>query len=312
MENLLLTVNIVLPIFLVMVVGFCARRGGLINDDHVKAMNRLVFRIFLPVSLAKSLMTVDSQAPMNLSAMLFCMAGVFATFLAALALVPRFEKDNARRGVLIQGSFRSNYAIFGIPLAEALFPAGDGGLSAMMVMATIPLFNVLAVTTFEMFRGGRCSAGKVVKGIAKNPLIWGCAIGYALMRLPVEVPAFAMSTVSKLASVASPLALFVLGASIDPKKLGGNAKALVWGVSVRLVLAPAVLLSLALLAGFRGAAFATLMIAFASPCAVSSHTMAAQMGGDDELAAQLVMLTTVLSSATIFLMIFLFKTLGIF
>lgn len=312
MENLLLTVNIVLPIFLVMVAGYATRRSGMINDDHVKAMNRLVFRIFLPASLVKSLMTVDPDTPMDFSAMLFCMAGILVTFVAAMLLVPRFEKVNSRRGVLIQGAFRSNYAIFGIPLAESLFPQGDGGMAAMMVLATIPLFNVLAVTTLEIYRGGRCNAGKVVRGILKNPLIWACVIGYALSRMPFELPEFVFSTISKLASVASPLALFVLGASIDLAKLGGNAKALLWGVGTRLVLVPAVALTAALLLGFRGPAFAALMIAFATPCAVSSYTMAAQMDGDEDLAAQLVMLTTVLSSFTIFAMVFLFKSLGVF
>lgn len=312
MDNLLLTVNIVLPIFLVMVVGYCTRKSGMINGDHVKAMNRLVFRIFLPLSLAKSLMTVDPDTPMNFSAMLFCMAGILATFMAAAAVVPRFEKVDSRRGVLIQGAFRSNYAIFGIPLAEALFPEGDGGMAAMMVLATVPLFNVLAVTTLEMYRGGRCNVGKVLLGVLKNPLIWGCAFGFAILKLPFDLPEFAMSTVSKLASIASPLALFVLGASIDLKKLGGNAKALFWGVSTRLVIVPAVVLSLAILLGFRGPVFSALMIAFATPCAVSSYTMAAQMDGDEDLAAQLVMVTTVLSSLTIFCMVFLFKTMGIF
>lgn len=311
MENLLLTVNIVLPIFLVMVVGYATRRSGMVNDDHVKVMNRLVFRIFLPMSLVKSLMAVDPDAPMDFSAMLFCMAGILATFFVAMLLVPRFEKENPRRGVLIQGAFRSNYAIFGIPLAEALFPQGDGGMAAMMVLATVPLFNVLAVTTLEIYRGGRCNAGKVVRGILKNPLIWACVIGYALSRLPFEMPEFVGSTIAKLASVASPLALFVLGASIDLSKLGGNVKALAWGVSARLVFVPAVALTAALLLGFRGPAFAALMIAFASPCAVSSYTMAAQMDGDEDLAAQLVMLTTVLSSLTIFAMVFLFKTMGV-
>ena len=312
MENLLLTVNIVLPIFLLMVVGYACRAAGWMGEDHVKVMNRLVFRLFLPMSLVKSLMNVDPGAPVDARALALCVGGILLTFAAGLAVVPRFEKVNARRAVLIQGLFRSNYAIFGIPLAEALFPQGDGGVAAMMVITTIPVFNVLAVITLESYRGGKCSWRKVLTGIAKNPLIWACAAGYALMRAPFELPQFATATIGKLASVSSPLALFVLGATIDLKQFSGNRRALFWGVGGRLVIVPAVLLTITGLLGVRGAEFAALMIAFASPCAVSSYTMAAQMDGDAELAAQLVMVSTVFSSVTIFLMIFLFKTLGIF
>lgn len=312
MDNLVVTLNVVLPVFLVMVAGYLCKSLKIVADSTVNGMNKLVFQVFLPCSLAKSLMSVDRNMPMEYSVLLFCMAGVLATFLAGMLIVPRLVKENPRRGVLIQGMFRSNYAIFGIPLAQALFPQGDGGVAAMMVMATIPLFNVLAVVTLEYFRGGKCSFGKVLLGIVKNPLIWGCLIGFAVMQLAIDLPQFAILTVEKLAAIASPLALFVLGASIDLKKIGGNLRTLLWGTAARLVFVPAVLLPIAYGLGFRGPEFAALMIAYASPCAVSSYTMAAQMDGDGDLAAQMVMLTTVASAFTIFLMVFLFKSLNIF
>lgn len=312
MSNLLLTVNTVLPVFLVMVVGFVCRELKLVKPDAVKAMNRLVFQVFLPVSLAKSLMTVDPDVRIDYSVMLYCAAGILATFFAGMLLVPRFVADNRRRGALIQGIYRSNYAILGIPLIESLFPGGDNGVSAMIALITVPLFNILAVITLETFRGGRFSLPKILIGIIRNPLILGCAAGFIIGKLPFTVPEFLMSTITKLGSIASPLALFSLGATIDLKKIGGNAKALLAGVSARLIIAPGFLLFFAYLLGYRGAEFAALMIAFGSPCAVSSYTMAAQMDSDEELAAQMVMLTTVFSVFTIFLMVLLFQNVGIF
>ena len=125
------------------------------------------------------------------------------------------------------------------------------------------------------------------------------------------MPEFVTSTINRVASVSSPLALFVLGATIDPDKLLGNAKALLWGSAARLAIVPAVMLSIAIAMGFRGPELATLMITFGSPCAVSSYTMAAQMDSDADLAGQLVMLTTVASAVSVFIMIFLFKTIGV-
>lgn len=312
MDNFLLTLNIVLPIFLVMVAGFACRRGGLVSTEGISAINKLVFKVFLPCSLCKSLMNVDPNSIVNPGVLAFAFVGVFIVFLLGFVIIPRIEKDNRRRGVMIQGLFRSNYAIFGIPVCEALFPQGDGGVAAMMVIATVPLFNALAVVSLESFRGGRVNVKKILVGIAKNPLIWGCVIGYLLMQFKVPVPEFATSTLSKLASVASPLALFALGGSINLQTFKHNARPLSIVVLGRLVVIPLLSLLCAYIAGYRGAEFAVMMIVFGSPCAVNSYTMAAQMDGDAELAAQQVMMTTILSSVSMFAMIFAFKMLGIF
>ncbi|MBQ4089400.1 MAG: AEC family transporter [Clostridia bacterium] len=312
MANFILTCNMVIPVFLVMVVGYVCRQLKMVSAENVSAMNKLVFKIFLPVSLAKSLMTLDPNADISYSVMLYCALGVIATFILAILIVPRCVKGNPQRGAMIQALFRSNYAILGIPLIESLFPAGDGGVSAMMVMITVPLFNVLAVVTLETYRGGKFNLLKILKGILKNPLIWGCVIGFIIFKCEIKLPELVSSTVSKLASVASPLALFSLGATIDLKKFSGNMKLLIPTVAGRLVIVPGVLLFIAYLIGYRGPEFAALMIAFGSPCAVSSYTMAAQMDSDGELAAQLVMMTTVLSILSIFLMVLLFKGVGVF
>ncbi len=312
MNNFLLTCNIVFPIFLVMLIGFLARRFGLMNEETVKGCNKLVFRIFLPVSLCRSIMNVDPNNGISGTLPLFAMAGALAIFAVCMVLIPRVEPENSRRGVMIQGIFRSNYAIFGIPLTQSLFPQGDGGVAAMMVVAVIPIFNVLAVITLEIFRGGKFDLKRIILGVLKNPLIWGCLIGFVIMKAGIPVPSVIGKTVDSLASLASPLALFALGASLKPGKIAGNAKALAISVIGRLLAVPAVMLTAAYLLGWRGVEFATLMIVFASPTAVSSFTMAEQMGGDPDLAAQQVVLTTVLSSVTIFAMVFLFKTWGVF
>lgn len=312
MENFVLTLNIVLPVFLVMVIGFCCRRSGLVSAEGISALNKLVFKLFLPCSLCKSLMNVKQDSIVNPGVLIFGFIGVIVVCLLGFLIIPRIEKDNRRRGVMIQGLFRSNYAIFGIPICEALFPQGDGGVAAMMVIATVPLFNALAVISLESFRGGRVNIKKILIGIAKNPLIWGCVIGYLLMQFRVPVPEFAASTLNKLASIASPLALFALGGSINLQSFRNNMKPLSIVVLGRLVVIPLAALLVAFLAGYRGAEFAVMMIVFGSPCAVSSYTMAAQMDGDAELAAQQVMLTTIFSSLSVFIMIFAFKTFGIF
>ena len=318
MTNLLLTTNIVLPIFLLMAVGFCCRQLSIVNEAGFSAINKAVFRIFLPASLCQSIMSIDPDSIVNPSALLFAAVGVTVIFLLGCLIVPRLVKDNRRRGVIIQDLYRSNYAIFGLPVCEALFPQGDGGMAAMMVVIAIPLFNAYSVIALERYRdhgegdGGKVNFRKIFLGIAKNPLIHGCLIGLVIMQLHIPIPQFAAATLSKLAVIASPLALFALGGAINPQALRGNTKSLCAMVFIRLLFIPAIALSAAYALGYRGVAFAVMMIVFASPCAVSSYTMADQMGGDSDFAAQVVMLTTVFSAFTMFALIFLCKTLGIF
>ena len=312
LNNLIVTSDIVLPLFLVMLVGYLCRVGGLISEDTAKGCNKLVFRIFLPLSLCRSIMRVPKGQVLAPGLIGFTVAGVLIVFFIGMLLIPRIEKDNRKRGVMLQGLFRSNYAIFGVPLCEALFPQGDGGVAAMMVAVVIPLFNVLAVVSLETFRGGQFNIKKIALGVVKNPLIWGCLAGYIVMQTGIALPVIVTSTVDKLASVASPLALFVLGASLKPGRIKDNVRQLCVTVTARLVVVPALALGAAYLIGWRGPQFAALLIAFSSPIAVSSFAMAEQMDGDPDLAVQQIVLTTMLSLATIFALVFLCKNMGIF
>ncbi|MCQ2437229.1 MAG: AEC family transporter [Clostridia bacterium] len=312
MQNLILTTNVVLPVFLVMVVGYLCRRFGMVSADNVSAMNKLVFRLFLPASLVKSLMTVDRSVPMDYTVLLFALGGILTIFVLGLIFVPMFEKDNRRRGVILQGLFRSNYAIFGVPLCEALFAENGSGLPAMLVLVVVPIFNILAVVSLERYRGGTVSIARMLKGIAKNPLIWACIIGFVLMELGNPLPEPLAQTVGKLAAVSSPLALFVLGATIELRRVGRNKLSLTVMVLMRLLIVPAAALVVAYLMGIRGEAFGALMIVFGSPCAVSSYIMAAQMDGDGELAAQQVMITAAVGALGMSLLISVSESLGIF
>ena len=113
-----------------------------------------------------------------------------------------------------------------------------------------------------------------------------------------------------LSRAATPLAFTMLGATLSMDGFLKNRKVLTITVLVRMLLVPAVTLSLSLLAGFRGPDLAGLMVFFASPVAVSSFTMAQQMGADGELAGQLVALTSTVSLITIFCITFLFQSMG--
>lgn len=312
MENLVLSFNIVMPLFLLMAVGYFAKRIHLIDGPTGKALNNLVFRIFLPVLLFRNVATSTIETVMRPGVFIYAAIAVSIEFLLLFVLVPRLEPVREKCGVLIQGIARSNYALFGIPVVEAIFPGGDTSVASVMVAVIVPVLNVFAVIALETYRGGKADFRKIAKSIVKNPLIISTLLGLVALLLGVKLPTVLDKATNDLGKVATPLALFVLGSSFEFKALSGNKIELLVSVPAKLLFSPLLFAAPAALLGFRGVEFASVLIAFAAPAAVNSFTMAQQIGGDAELAGQHVVLTSAFSAVTVFLLIFLSKQLGLF
>ena len=311
MSELLFAANTVLPLLLLMSAGFFSRKIGLLNDGLVKGINQLIFKLFLPVNLFMSVLKTPYDTQISGKEFLFVFFGLMVLFLLLMVIVPRVEKDKSKVGVLIQGMGRANYAFFGIPLVAMLFPGQDTSLAALMVTVTVPVYNVMSVIALSAFGGGKVSPKKIVLNILKNPLIISSLLGYGCWMLKLQLPGFLNTTLSDMAKVATPLALFTLGGAITIKSAVSHKKQLLLGVIGKLIAAPVIFLTLAVLMGIRGVALACVLISFGAPTAVSSYPMAQQMGGDGELAAEIVAMTSVCSILTTFLFVFLLKTMAL-
>ncbi|SCJ50407.1 auxin efflux carrier [uncultured Clostridium sp.] len=311
MDNLILSLNIILPLFVLMAVGYLARRLKMLDDKTIRVMNNLVFRLFLPILLCKNIMD-STEGNISGGVFIFAGVGVVALYLLLFLIIPLIEKDNTKRGVMIQAIGRSNYALFGIPLVQSIFPGADTSIASLLVAITIPLYNVLSVIALEVYRGGKTDVGKIIKNIVTNPLIIGSIIGIILLKTKLPLAPFITTSIGNLAQIASPLALFMLGAFFEFSKVGHNARQLTICVIGKLVISPLIFLSLAVWLGFRGPELASLMVVFGAPTAVNSFTMAQQMGGDEELAGQQVVFSSALSTITVFLFVFAAKSFNLF
>lgn len=307
MESMRIALEIVLPLFLLMAVGYLIRLTGIMNETSVRQTNKAIFMIFLPLLVFQNIYTTELQESFDSWLFIYALTGVILQFLLSLCIAFLTERDNARRGVMLQGMFRSNFVLFGIPICTALFGEQAAGLASILIAVIIPLYNVLAVVSLEMFNGGHPSFFRTLKGILTNPLILASAAGILCLIFRVTLPAVVKTTVSGLASIATPLAFVILGASFGFRDVSGCAKSLCVTLGVKLIFFPVLFLGLAILLGFRGAPLAVLLTVFASPIAVSSFSMAQQMGGDDKLAGQLVIFSSLLSVITMFLFIFILK-----
>ena len=311
MQNFLISFNVVFPIFLMMALGFLLKALKIMSETTVKQVNNVIFRVFLPLMLFKNVYESDIDSVFDPKLILFAAISVISLVLVLFILIPLIEKDNAKRGVLIQGIFRSNFVIFGLPITEALCGTGVSGSASVLVAIIIPIYNLFAVITLEYFGDKKAGFKKIIKGIVTNPLIIASVLGLLVSLCGLKFPSVIEKSVSSVASITTPLALIILGASINFGAVKCNLKDILIGVLGRLVAVPAIFLSLAVFVfGFRGPDLAILLALFATPAAVSSFTMAQQMGGDDDLAGEIVMFGTTACVLTVFLWILLFVNKG--
>ena len=307
MENFLLSLNIVIPVFLIMGLGYAAKALKWLDDKSAKVMNALIFKIFLPILLCNNIRNADISKLANPGVFIYVAVGLCVLFGVSMLLMPLFSRDGRRTGVLVQGICRANYAFLGLPLIAAMFPGQDTSVASLMVAATVPFYNALSVVALEIYRGGQIKPGKILKNIAKNPLIIGCVVGLVLLLAGIKLPMVLDKAMTDVGKAATPMALFLLGASFSFSAVRGNGRDLSFAVAMKLVIVPLIFVGIALLLGFREVPLASVLIAFGAPTAVSSFTMAQQMDGDDVLAGQIVVFTTLLSVVSLVAFIFVFK-----
>lgn len=312
MGNFMTSFNVVFPIFVMMAIGYFIKNIKFIDDNTVKKNNALVFKLFLPMMLFKNVYESDISSVFNPKLIMFSLISSLIIIAVLFVIVPVFEKDNRKRGVLIQGMFRSNFVIFGVPVTEALCGSEVTGSAAVLVAIIVPVFNFFAVIALAVFDTKKTDFKSVLFNIIKNPLIIASAFGLGALLLGIRLPHVIEESVSYLAKVTTPLALMMLGASINFKRIGDNLVSMTCAVLVKLVIIPLIFVGAGIFVfGFRGAELAILLALFATPPAVSSFTMAQQMGSDDELAGLLVMFGTSFCLITMFVWIYIIKTLGL-
>lgn len=311
MENLIISFNVVLPLFLCIMLGYFLRRIHMVDTPSLNKMNQLCFKVFLPIYLFNNISTTNLSAAFNGKLLAVAIGGLVGQFFLLMFLIPKIEKENSRRGVLIQAIFRSNFALFGLPVALSLCGTENIGPTSLLVGLTVPVFNILAVVTLESFRGGKPNVKKMLKGIATNPLIIASFIGILFNLLEFTLPSAVQKSVTDLGGVATPLSLVALGGSFTVSKVKAYRKQLAIGVLGRLVFSPLLMVSIGIAMGFRNENLIPLLIMSGAPTAVSSFPMAQQMDGDGELAAGLVVFSSGLAIFTMFLWIFVLKQGGV-
>lgn len=310
LANLSYSVNAILPIFLLVLLGAVLKRFGWVDDSFCALADRIVFKIALPVMLFLEVAQSKVSDNLDPALILFLVVSVTATFATVSVLAALFMKDQTKRGAFIQGTCRSNFAILGVPLAVNMFGEAGGQTIAIAMPFVILMFNSYSVIILSIFSGGtqKVNFKSILKNVVTNPLIIAVVLGLPFMFFGIPIPTAASKTLSYLSNLCTPLALISLGANFRTEALRGRFGYAVLGSIGKTIIVPAAALTAAALCGLRGPSLGVVLICFGAPTAVSSYIMAKKMDNDHELAAQILLLSTFICVLTIFLGIFILKT----
>lgn len=327
MNPLLFVLRAVVPIVLIVALGYFLKRLGLIPQEIIKPINKLIFQLLLPIMLFTNVCSIEDLTSIGWKYVLYSAGAILLIFGIAFPLSYWATDKNERRAPLIQCAFRSNYALIGIPLAVSLCGDAASGTATLLSLISIPLFNILAVITFSLFDSSQKNfcVGKVLIGIGKNPLIIGILSGvtvslikYAFKQNGIGIDTLDNSVLyvfhkalQDLSKIATPLALLALGAQFEFTAVKHLRKEIIVGVIMRTLVAPIIGIGFALLFfDFTPIEYASMIGLFCTPVAVSVVPMAQEMGGDAELSGQLVVFTTLSSTVSIFAFSVLLKAVG--
>ncbi len=335
LDSLIFAANSIIPMMLLMLLGYVLGRRGFFSAETVRQMNRFTFRFCVSAMMFRGIYTLSSLSDIRLNTMCFVLVSVIALTVLGWAEAHLFTKDRSRRGVIVQNSFRSNIGVIGLYLASSLGGAEGSSVCAGIQTPVIIYNNIMAVTVLTVYSGGAGrspGAREVLRRIAVNPMILGQAAGIVCLVIRQFIPRgadgalafslardlpFLYSAIDSLASLTAPLLLVLLGAQVDFGAVSHFRKELIVGVAHRLLIAPAVGFALALLAQRMGfitltnALAASLVGLYASPAAVASAVMTEEIGGDAELARQYVVWTSALSSLSLFVLVLALRRMGL-
>ena len=313
MENLIFSLNATIPIFLMMLLGMLFRKLGWMDEVFAAKMNKFVFLVPLPVLLFEQLATVDFSEVWDIKFILFCFV-VTAISITISTLISLLWKDRSIKGEFIQATYRSSAALLGIAFIQNIY--GTAGMAPLMIIGSVPLYNIMAVVVLSFFKPGNNSfdkalVKKTLKGIVTNPIIIGIVAGFVWSALKLPMPLILHKTVSSIGATATPMGLMSMGATFEMKKATSKMKPTLVAVFMKLVGFCAIFLPVAALLGFRNEELIAILVMLGSATTVSCFVMARNMGHEGTLSSGVILLTTLLSAFTLTMWLDVLRSFGV-
>lgn len=313
MEQLIFSFNATIPVFLVMVIGYLLKQFSIIDASFVKTLNTFNYKITLPVLLFLDIAESDFYSVWDTRYVLYCFLVTLFCIVATWIIAGTFYRNRLLLGELIQASYRSSAAVLGIAFIQNIY--GTSGMAPLMIIGTVPLYNVAAVCILSFTGPDACGLNRQallrsLKGIVTNPIIIGIGLGMLASACSISFPVILDKTLHNISVLATPLALLGLGAGFEGRRALKLLRPTAVICLLKLIVFPALFLPPAIYFGFTSEKLVAILIMLGSPTTVSCYIMAKNMGHDGTLTSSAVVATTCLSSVTLTLYLFLLKGLG--
>ena len=313
MEHLIFSLNATIPIFLTMVLGYLFKQCRMIDEPFVKVLNKFNFQVTLPVMLFEDLAGADFASVWDGKYVLFCFGVTFVSIFVIWGISSLLLKEKDVVGEFTQGCYRSSAAVLGLAFIQNIY--GTSLMAPLMIIGTVPLYNVMAVVILSFTGPGEHKLNKEglkksIIGIAKNPIIISIVLGIAVSLMHVEFPYIVDKTIHNFSVMASPLALIGLGAGFEGRKAVKKLRLTAVCTAVKLLLLPALFLPVALWMGFTGEKLVAILVMLGSATTPSCYIMAKNMGHEGVLTSGTVVATTFFSSVSLTFWIFVLKYIG--
>ncbi len=311
MEILLYSLKSLFPILLPIALGYFIRQMKWMDEKSFNQINGMIFKTLLPLLIFMNIYKTEKLTSIPLRELGFALISILTVFFVSWILMAKFVKKRSLRGIMVQASFRSNFILYGVPLTSMLLNGQSSGLTEILIALVIPLFNLLAVFILSYYSGQKFKLASVLKRIVTNPLIIASVLAVLFKNFDLKIPEIIVPALDSLAKTATPLALLALGGQFYFSSGKTYFRYLLPAVLIRIVIVPLIGLAAAISLGFSSEALIAFLSLFASPAAVSSYTMSQQMCEDSELAAQILVYTSLFSGLTLFAFIAAGRSYGL-
>ena len=312
LQNIIFTANIVAPVFLMIAVGYFAKRLKIINEAFVDITSKFVFQVSLPVFIFLKISDLDLSQVFRFQQIVYIYLGTIITYILIWVLSIPYIKEPKDKSAFVQGAFRGNYAIVGLALIANLFGNEALGKATVVLAFLLPLYNILAIIVLTVPKhSGKINTGSILIEILLNPLVLAVFIALPFSIFTIRIPEMFLSTGNFLSDLALPLALIGIGGSINLKYLKQASTLAFASSAIKIIFIPVLLTTGAVLSGYRNIDLGIMFIVFSSPTAIASFVMADVMGANSRLAGNIIMLTTLGSVFTISIGILILKSFSL-
>lgn len=305
---------IVLPVFLVIGLGFGLKRTDLLAGTFLNQLNRLVFYVALPALLFYKIATADFKASFNGALLFGLLASLLITFAVSYGYGLLRKYPSRRLGAFCQGAFRGNLAYVG--LAVIFYAYGEEGFATAGILLgfLVPAFNFLSVLALllpQKRSDHSMSAAFWMYQFIFNPLIIASFAGIVWSFLELPLPLVFDRMLKIITGMALPLALLAIGASFSPKKLQGDIVVAALATTIKIVVLPLLAASILIFLGVGGKDLGIGVIFAGTPTATAAYIMAGQLKSDAELSGSIIMLSTLFSLVTFTVSLYLLSSFNL-